>query len=226
MCDVVVPMPKCSDCVAVEVRLLKEKLRVTPEHPLIEARLLQLSEDELLTAEVLSDLREQAAAAVLEGEDGDVVRSLISEESRRLNAVRGRELVARSVFVKIAHTEDFSGYPLDAVEAVASHPNSVVRRRLASNPSTPVEVLELLARDYDRDVLGAVMMNPNHNWDCFFRVAANPHAVGGLAEVFCLTEAMLLPPSSDERDAVDRALAGLTVSEKVRVSQFLAAGSH
>ena len=219
MCDVAVPLPRCTDCNDAERAVLAEKLRLTPKHPLIEARLAQLDVDELLSVEALASLSARRVAAIEAGED---FRDLNRQETERHGMRRERELQARSHLVAIALTEDFGAYPLDLVlSAWASHPSPAVRRRVASNPKTPVKALEVLARDYDRDVLGAVMSNPAHGWGCFFRVAANPHAAGGMAEVLCLLTAATLPPAPDDREHVDAALAELSATEKLNIVRFL-----
>lgn len=219
MCDVAVPLPKCADCVATERAELEDKLLLTPWHPLIEARLKQLDEDELLRDAALAALDAERAVVA---RSGGVARELSKRQSELTVKRQEREMWAGRSRLLVASNDDLSTYPLDVVlSAWASHPSVKLRRRLAANSSVPAPVLEVLARDYDRDVLANVMLNPNRSWGCFFRVAANPHAVGGLAEVLCLLTAATLPPPETERAASDEALEALTVTEKFRLVRFL-----
>lgn len=219
MCDVAVPLPKCADCVATERAVLRDKLLLTPGHPLIEARLKQLAEDELLRDDALAALDAERAAVA---RSGGVTRELSQRQSELCVKRQERQMWAGRSRLLVASNDDFSTYPLDVVLSDwASHPSVELRRRLAANSSVPMPVSEVLARDYDRDVLANVMRNPNRSWGCFFRVAANPHAVGGLAEVLCLLTAATMPPPEAERAASDEALEGLTVTERLRLVRFL-----
>ena len=220
MCDVAVPLPKCATCVAEEQAELREKLSLTTDHSLITARLEQLEEDALLTDDAMAALEEERLEAVRVGTGLGAVQS---EQSRRYDLLRERKLQARDYLPREAGVQDFRKWDMETLlsDTWAFNPSPAVRRRLAGNPTLPVGVLAVLARDHDRDVLGRVMENPNAEWVCFFRVAGNPHAKGGMAEILCGLKAMFLPETPEENPAVDAAMADLTLEEKLQVVRFL-----
>lgn len=226
MCDVVPPMPRCQPCVAEEQEELREKLELTPDHPLLMTRLEQLEEDHLLSVQAMGELEEDRQRTLTAGED---MRPLSDEQTRRFGLLNVRELQARRYLPRVAGQVNFTTWDVEPLlsDTWAFNPSVAVRRRLAANPSVPAEVLSVLARDYDRDVLDGVMSNPARDWVCFFRVVVNPHAKGGMAEIRCLLQATSLPSAPGEDPAVDAAMTvvmdEMTVEEKVRLISFLRA---
>lgn len=112
MCDVAVPLPKCEDCVATERAVLRDKLLLTPGHPLIEARLKQLAEDELLRDDALAALDAERAAVA---RSGGVTRELSQRQSELCVKRQERQMWAGRSRLLVASNDDFSTYPLDVV---------------------------------------------------------------------------------------------------------------
>jgi len=113
-----------------------------------------------------------------------------------------------------------------ALSSLARHANPAIRRRLAENPNTAQEILQLLAGDESAEVRAGLAWNPSVSEAVLERLCADEDVNVRLAltDNHCLPRAILMRLSADENPYVQhhawRALEVAELESLLRVESF------